>query len=113
MLQQYLTHRTWIALSLIAILLLAACGGEPTALPATDAAAGATRETLATLPEEAIHPPRLVTGHDLIALGYRPGPLFSTILTRVEDAQLEGEAATREDALALIQCEFSLPERVE
>ena len=66
------------------------------------------REKLATLPAEAIRPPRLITGHDLIALGYVPGPLFATILTRVEDAQLEGEVATRDDALALVQREFPL-----
>ncbi|MBM4034269.1 MAG: CCA tRNA nucleotidyltransferase [Planctomycetes bacterium] len=67
------------------------------------------REKLASLGEEEIRPPRLITGHDLIALGYDPGPLFTAILTRIEDAQLEGELATRADALALLQREFPLP----
>lgn len=66
------------------------------------------KEKLASLPEEAIRPPRLVTGHDLIALGYRPGPPFAAMLARVEEAQLEGEIATREEALALVQREFPL-----
>jgi len=66
------------------------------------------KEKLASLSEEAIRPPRLITGHDLIALGYKPGPLFGTILSRVEDAQLEGEVATREEALALVAREFPL-----
>ncbi|HUT37245.1 MAG TPA: CCA tRNA nucleotidyltransferase [Planctomycetota bacterium] len=66
------------------------------------------REKLAGLAEEEIRPPRLVTGHDLIALGYVPGPLFAAILTRVEDAQLEGEIATKEDALTLVQRQFPL-----
>jgi poly(A) polymerase len=66
------------------------------------------KEKLATLAEEEIRPPRLITGHDLIALGYVPGPLFTTILTHIEDAQLEGQIATRDDALALLQREFPL-----
>ncbi|MBM4037473.1 MAG: CCA tRNA nucleotidyltransferase [Planctomycetes bacterium] len=66
------------------------------------------RQKLASLPEEVIRPPRLITGHDLIALGYVPGPIFTTILTRVEDAQLEGELATRDEAMALLQREFPL-----
>jgi poly(A) polymerase len=51
-------------------------------------------------------PPPLITGADLIAAGYRPGPLFTRILTAVEDAQLEGLANTREDALALVRARF-------
>ncbi len=64
------------------------------------------KEKLESLAGEEIRPPRLVTGHDLIALGYKPGPLFAVILTRVEDAQLEGEVASRDDALALVAREF-------
>ncbi len=52
--------------------------------------------------------PRLLTGDDLIAMGYRPGPQFSAMLEAVEDAQLEGAIATRDDALALVQREFPL-----
>ncbi|HJQ82986.1 MAG TPA: CCA tRNA nucleotidyltransferase [Candidatus Binatia bacterium] len=48
--------------------------------------------------EEAMRPPRLLGGDDLIALGYAPGPLFSEILGALEEAQLEGEIATRADA---------------
>lgn len=51
-------------------------------------------------------PPRLVTGDDLIALGYRPGPAFATILEAVEDAQLEGTVRTRDEALALVRNSF-------
>ncbi|HPD15104.1 MAG TPA: CCA tRNA nucleotidyltransferase [Planctomycetota bacterium] len=66
------------------------------------------KEKLASLPEDVIRPPRLVTGHDLIALGYRPGPPFAAMLARVEDAQLEGEIATRDEALELVRREFPL-----
>src|SRR5205085_685055 len=39
---------------------------------------------------ETLRPRPLVTGRDLIALGFKPGPIFATILTDVEDRQLEG-----------------------
>ena len=59
---------------------------------------------------EQIRPRPLITGEDLIALGYRPGPEFKHMLHRVEDAQLEGIASTRDDALALIKRSFPQPE---
>jgi poly(A) polymerase len=43
-------------------------------------------------------PPPLVTGDDLIALGYSPGPLFREILDAVETEQLEGRLTTPESA---------------
>ncbi|MEO8028423.1 MAG: CCA tRNA nucleotidyltransferase [Bryobacteraceae bacterium] len=61
------------------------------------------REKLAELPPEAIRPPRLLTGDDLQAMGFEPGPLFKEILTAVEDAQLEGEVTTRDEAEALVR----------
>jgi len=38
-------------------------------------------------------PPPLLTGADLIALGYRPGPKFREILEAVQEEQLEGRLA--------------------
>lgn len=61
------------------------------------------RRRRAELTEERLRPPRLITGADLIAAGYRPGPAFSEILTAVEDAQLEGSIANREDAMRLVR----------
>ncbi len=57
---------------------------------------------LETIPAQEIRPQPLLTGHDLIAAGFRPGPAFREMLLRVEDAQLEGRIHTREEALALI-----------
>jgi putative nucleotidyltransferase with HDIG domain len=54
------------------------------------------------VPPEQLKPAPLVTGADLIAAGYKPGPMFRTVLSEVEDAQLEGRIATREEALALV-----------
>lgn len=53
------------------------------------------------LGEEEVHPEPLVTGHDLIALGAEPGPVFGQVLDRVYDAQLEGRVTTKEAALEL------------
>ncbi|MFO7955960.1 MAG: CCA tRNA nucleotidyltransferase [Candidatus Brocadiia bacterium] len=50
---------------------------------------------------EETEPPRLVTGDDLIEMGYEPGPLFGDVLEQVRDAQLEGEVSTPEKAREL------------
>ena len=47
--------------------------------------------------------PRLLSGDDLCALGLAPGPAFRRLLAAVEEAQWEGEVATREEALALVR----------
>lgn len=64
------------------------------------------RNFIAETPPEAVRPARLVSGEDLKNMGFRPGPAFKDILTAVEDAQLEGKIATREEALALIRSRF-------
>jgi len=64
------------------------------------------RRFLAETPPEVIRPRRLVTGNDLIALGLAPGPRFKEILRKVEDAQLEGRLASREDALKFVREAF-------
>ncbi len=50
--------------------------------------------------------PRLITGDDLVALGYRPGPQVGAMLDFIEDARLEGRIATRDEALDLVQKTF-------
>ena len=51
--------------------------------------------------QEQIAPPPMLTGKDLIAAGYKPGPWFSRVLSAVEDAQLEGRISNKGQALAL------------
>jgi poly(A) polymerase len=63
-------------------------------------------EKMRNTPPEEIRPELLITGQDLIALGYEPGPRFKTILSAVEDAQLEGTLRGREDAIELVRNEF-------
>ncbi len=53
-------------------------------------------------PPEQVRPPRLLTGDDLVYMGYHPGPRFSEILHALEDAQLEGVISTREEALQFV-----------
>lgn len=60
-------------------------------------------EKLNTTPPEQIRPAPLITGRDLIAAGYTPGPAFKEILVQVEDAQLEGTLTSKEEALAWVR----------
>jgi poly(A) polymerase len=66
------------------------------------------RQKLAETPPEKIRPLALVTGNDLIAAGYAPGPRFREILEAVEDAQLEGRLVSHTEALEFVQREFPL-----
>jgi poly(A) polymerase len=60
-------------------------------------------------PVETMRPKLLVTGGDLIAAGYRPGPEFKAMLEAAEDAQLEGSAKTTEDGMAVVRQRFGKP----
>jgi len=62
---------------------------------------------LAETPPEQVRPPKLLTGDDLVRMGYRPGPAFKAILEAVEEAQLNGTLSTHEDALQLVQARFT------
>jgi poly(A) polymerase len=48
---------------------------------------------------EPVLPPPLLTGNDLIAAGYAPGPRMGRILAEAGEAQLEGEFKTAEEAI--------------
>jgi len=63
---------------------------------------------LASIPAEKMRPVPLITGDDLIAAGYAPGPRFKEILLAVEDGQLEGKLLSREDALTFLSRDFPL-----
>lgn len=67
-----------------------------------------TRERIASIPPETIEPPPLITGNDLIAMGYNPSPRFKEILSTVEDAQLEERLRTRDEALDFVRSHFTL-----
>ncbi len=67
-----------------------------------------TREKMNSLPPEEVRPKPLVTGEDLIAAGYTPGPQFKEILAAVEDAQLDGKLQSKPEAMQLVRREFPL-----
>ena len=64
------------------------------------------RRFLRETPPEEVRPPRLLTGEDLKAMGFRPGPLFKEILQAVEEGQLEGRLTRREDAVDFVRREY-------
>ena len=51
---------------------------------------------------------RLLTGHDLKAAGYVPGPLFREILSAVETNQVEGSLASRNQAMQFVRDRFPI-----
>lgn len=64
---------------------------------------------LAGYRQEQLRPPAidpLINGKDLIEMGYQPGPLFSKILTRLVDAQLEVKVHNRQEARIWVRNHF-------
>ena len=59
------------------------------------------KQQFAALSDEQLHPPRLITGQDLIERGFAAGANFRVVLQEVETGQLEGAITTREQALEL------------
>jgi poly(A) polymerase len=62
---------------------------------------------LEVTPPEQVRPERMLTGDDLQEMGFQPGPLFSQILQALEDAQLEGQIRTREEAQEYVLSRFA------
>ncbi|WP_020472961.1 CCA tRNA nucleotidyltransferase [Zavarzinella formosa] len=60
-----------------------------------------TERILRDTPPETLNPPPLLTGDDLTANGFTPGPMFKKILQATRDAQLDGEITTLEEAMAM------------
>jgi poly(A) polymerase len=58
---------------------------------------------VAETPAAEVRPQRVLSGSDLIRMGYQPGPRFSEILRSLEDAQLEGQIENAADAEAYVR----------
>ena len=69
---------------------------------------GFVRRFLEETPVEEVRPQRVLTGTDLSEMGYIPGPVFSEILNALEDAQLEGQIKTKEEAEEFVRKKFAL-----
>lgn len=61
---------------------------------------------IAGIPPDSVRPPRLLTGGDLLAMGYESGPLLGEILDALEEAQLEGSIETRAAAEAFVRSRY-------
>ncbi len=66
-------------------------------------------EKLRELQEESLRPPRLIDGHELMKMGYPPGPKLGEILVAIEDEQLEGRISTTEQAKSFARRNFPIP----
>ena len=64
------------------------------------------KDHLDQLAPEEIRPVPLISGDDLIALGYQPGPIFKEILKAVEDAQLDLVIHSYAEAVQWIESRF-------
>jgi poly(A) polymerase len=71
---------------------------------------GAERDLAARIAEDVwelkgtasgLAPAPLITGDDLVAAGWAPGPRFGRVLEAVYDAQLEDRVGSREEAMEL------------
>ncbi len=61
--------------------------------------------------KDIVHPPPLITGHDVMALGYPSGPRVGQILSFIRHKQVEGEIKDREEALRVLKERFGMEER--
>jgi len=61
-------------------------------------------------PAEIVRPPKLVTGTDILDLDYAPGPVIGKILAAVEEAQLNGELGSKDEAISFVKNKFQRSE---
>ena len=64
------------------------------------------RQQLEQSEPEELRPPPLISGDDLIDMGFEPGPVFAEILSRLEDDQLEGTISSRQEAVDRVRALF-------
>jgi poly(A) polymerase len=63
-----------------------------------------------TQPAGPINPPPLVTGHDLVRHGLKPGPRFGELLDQIREAQLDGLIQSKREALEWVDRQLA-PDR--
>jgi poly(A) polymerase len=58
--------------------------------------------------KDIVHPPPLIDGQDVMALGYSSGPQVGHILNFIRQKQVEGEIKNREEALRVLEERFEI-----
>ena len=106
-------YKIEVLFAAIAILMIACStyAQDASNSPLRDSPKKKTEKKAKVTPEEQIRPQRFLTGDDLQAMGFQPGPLFSRILGALEEAQLEGQISTREEAEELVRDKFGSKQR--
>jgi tRNA nucleotidyltransferase/poly(A) polymerase len=76
--------------------------------PSTAQVAHACNEILSSYEEWQKEPlPRLLTGHDLLSLGFPEGPIIGEVLRQIKDKQIGGEIRTGEEAMTYARTRLS------
>ncbi len=65
-------------------------------------------DRLEELENEPVLPKALISGRDLIELGYKPGPLFKEIINDIFNLQIEEKIKSKEEALEYLKNKFEL-----
>jgi poly(A) polymerase len=84
------------------------CLGSHADLELYELAVSKAREFESAQEAASLRPAGLLDGGDLIALGYKPGPLFKEILNWLEDEQLEGRLKTKDQALKSLKSRYAV-----
>ena len=61
------------------------------------------RSRLQNMDHEDLHPPRLLTGDDLLTMGFPPGKQIGEILRSLEEEQLENRIHDKDEAMAFVK----------
>ena len=64
------------------------------------------KEFVSKTPPEVVRPPRLLDGNDVLGMGFPAGPVVGRILASVEEAQLNGDLQSSEEAKSFVESHF-------
>ncbi len=67
------------------------------------------QDRLRSLNQDDLHPKRLLTGDDLIEMGFKPGKIMGMILLALEEEQLEGRIMTTKEARDYVRNKWMKP----
>ena len=65
------------------------------------------KEYVERTPVDVVRPSKLLTGDDLLEMGFERGPYLGKILATLEEAQLNGELKDRDQAISFVEVHFA------